>query len=183
MFVNHNLKFVYVSVTKSGSSSIVGLLRKEMGGQDLGNTKRIIPSEYDDYYSFIVVRNPYARMVSWWWAICKDGGDRYGHKKELQNAGLTESLHDFLILWEMKGDYSQAHYLNVNKKFDKILKLENIKKDFNTLPFIKTYLEIPRANSRKHPTWEELLDSESGKLINRIYGSDFEKLNYEKIAF
>ena len=182
MFVNHNLKFVYVSVTKSGSSSIIGLLRKEMGGQDLGRTKKIIPSEYDDYYSFLVVRNPYARMVSWWWAICKDSGDRYGHKRELQKAGLTESLQDFLILWETKGDYSQAHYLNGNKKFNKILKLENIEKDFNTLPFVKTHLEIPKANSRKHPAWRELLDDSSRELINQIYKNDFKNFDYEIIT-
>ena len=168
-------------MTKCGSSSIVSLLRDKFGGDSSGNTRMVIPPCKGNYYSFTVSRNPYARMVSWWWSVCKVGGDRYGHKKHLREEGLSESLFDFLILWERKGDYSQSRYLDVNEPLDKILKLENIEEDFNSLAFVTEHVNIPKKNVKNHPKWEELLDDASCKLINRIYEKDFENFNYEMI--
>ena len=181
MFINNDLKFVYVSMTNSGSSSIVALLKDKFGGQSFGNTRAVIPPCCDSYHSFTVSRNPYARMISWWWSICKADGDRYGHKKELRDANLSESLSDFLLLWDKKGDYSQSKYLDVNGPLDEILKLENIEEDFNNLPFVKEHVDIPRVNVKKHPSWQGLLDENSRVLINRIYRKDFEKFNYEML--
>lgn len=182
MFVNNNLKFVYVSITKSGSRSVIRLLRDNYGCNNIGHPKIVIPKQYEDYYSFLVVRNPYERMVSWWWAICKDKGDRYRHKAQLRKAGLTESLFDFLTFWST-GSFGQATHLTSNKKIDKIIKLENIQEEFNTLPFVKTPLAIPRINTHTRPSWEELLDVESGKLINRVYEDDFKCFGYEQLVF
>ena len=182
MFINDKQKFVYLSMTKCGSSSIVSLLSDKFGGNSSGNTRMVIPPCKGNYYSFTVSRNPYARMVSWWWSICKIDGDRYGHKKHLQDEGLTESLSDFLILWERKGDYSQSKYLDVNDPLDKLLKLENIEEDFNSLPFVTEHVSIPKRNAKNHPAWKELLDDSSRDLINRIYENDFKNFNYEMIT-
>ena len=182
MFINDDLKFVYVSMTKSGSSSIVALLKDKFGGTSNGNTRMVIPPCCENHYSFTVSRNPYARMISWWWSICKADGDRYGHKKELRDANLSESLPDFLLLWERKGDYSQTKYLSVNHDpLDTILKLENIEEDFNNLPFVKEHVDIPKVNAKNHPSWQGLLNENSRVLINRIYADDFENFNYEML--
>ena len=183
MFIHNDLKFVYVSMTKCGSSSMVALLNDKFGGKVMstGNTKMIIHPGCNDYYSFTVSRNPYARMISWWWSICKADGDRYGHKKELKDAGLSESLTDFLTLWEMKGDYSQSAYLELNKPLDQLLKLENIEEDFNSLPFVTEHVDIPKVNVKKHPSWQGMLDDNSRILINNIYKRDFDNFNYEML--
>lgn len=180
MFINDKLKFVYVSATKSGSSSMNQRLKNQFGGRSLGNATWVIPTECEDYYSFMVVRNPYSRMVSWWNSVIKVDGDRYGHKRELHQHKLTESLADFLRLWEIKGDYSQSKYLEVNKRIDQVLKLENIDEEFLTLPFVTHAAPLPHINKRK-ASWKELLDDESKELINRIYGKDFENFGYDKI--
>lgn len=179
MYINNNLKFVYVSITKTGSRSIIKLLQDTYGCDNIGHPMAVIPKPYEDYYSFLVVRNPYERMVSWWWAICKAEGDRYGHKRELREAGLTESLSDFAILWERKGDYSQAVHITTNKKIDKVLKLESIEEDFNSLPFVTSPVTIPKINTHARPSWQELLDDKSEKLIRRIYSDDFKLFGYD----
>ena len=182
MFINHQVPFVFISATKSGSSSVNALLQEAFGGENLRNTTWKVPDNCKDYYSFIVVRNPYARMISWWWSICKaDGGDRYGHKRELRQHKLTESLADFITLWNIKGDYSQALYYNLNVPVDSIVHLENIEQEINALPFIKTSIKIPRRNVKDHPSWMELLDDESRELINTNYAEDFELFGYEKL--
>ena len=184
MIVNDKLKFVFVSMTKCGTQSINTLLTKEFGGQRYTNVKKKIDDNNLDYFKFTVSRNPYERMVSWWWAMCKVDGDRYGHKKELKNAGLSESLFDFLTLWEKKPYYghTMSSWLILNPPLDKIIKLENIE-ELNSLPFITTALIIPKINVHKErPSWEELLDNDSHKLINRVYADDFKNFNYEMIT-
>jgi len=168
-------------MTKSGSSSIVQLLQEQFGGRTTSNTNMVIPPCCTNHYSFTVSRNPYARMISWWWSICKADGDRYGHKKELRDAGLSESLIDFLMLWDRKGDYSQSSYLNVNEPLDNILKLENIEEDFNSLPFVTNHVDIPKVNAKKHPSWKGILDNDARIWINKTYKDDFTNFNYEML--
>jgi hypothetical protein len=182
MFVCNSPKFIFVSVTKSGSSSIIDVLKSNFTGQALPR-RPIIPKQYNKHFSFCTVRNPYARMVSWWWSVCKMPGDRYHHKAELAEANLPPTLLGFLTLWKMKGDYSQSRYIEVNNGISQILKLENIEEDFNTLPFMKKHVTIPTVNSKKHPPWTELLDEESGKTINQHYKKDFENFKYEMINY
>ena len=177
MFICHNPKFVYVSFTKSGSSSIYKLLEANFSGQRLRRTKKLIDEQYNDYLSFCVVRNPYSRLVSWWWSICNTGGDRYGHKKELLDRGLSLSLEDFLTVWVEKNGTSQIRPIS----FDYILKLENIEDDFNSLPFITKHINIPRSNAKNRPHWKELINTKSIQLINTAYKRDFELLGYEMI--
>jgi len=181
MFICDNPKFVYVSFTKSGSSSMYALFNQHYAGLNKPRHHRKIPDEYSIYPSFTVVRNPYSRMVSWWWSICKVGGDRYGHRKELAQAGLTESLADFCTLWSTKPESatSQSFIIENVNDFDCVLKLENIEEDFNALPFVATHIEIPKANVKNKPHWKDLITPEAIKVINQHWENDFTLLNYE----
>ncbi len=183
MFVCENPKFVYVSFTKSGSSSMYNLLETNFKGTNHPRHHKGIPPNNKSYPSFCVVRNPYSRLVSWWWSICKAKGDRYRHKKELKDRNLPESLQGFLTLWEEKNGTSQSAGYEHNNGIDHVLKLENIEEEFNALPFITKHIEIPKVNVKNHPKWSELLDTESGKMINRIYKRDFELFGYEMINY
>jgi len=183
MFFCNNPKFVYVSFTKSGSSSMYGLLKTHFNGKTAPRHHKKIPDQYRSYPKFCVVRNPYARLVSWWWAICKVDGDRYGHKRELKQLGQPQTLTGFMRLWETKNGLSQYQGIEVNGEFDYVLKIENIEEEFNALPFITKHIPIPKRNAREHPHWTELMEPEAGRIINRIYQKDFEYFNYEMLEF
>ena len=183
MFICPEKEFVYVSFTKSGSSSMYSLLQSNFTGMRWNRSWRRIRDEHLDYTSFCVVRNPYARLVSWWWSICKTGGDRYGHKKELANKGLTESLEDFITLWMEKPEtaISQSIIIETVNNFDYVLKLENIEEELNTLPFITTQMDMPKLNAKNKLHWKELLTPKAIELINAGWEQDFKLLNYEAI--
>lgn len=133
MFVSEELKFVFIPVTKSGSSSVINALDNNFNGRRLQRNPRP-PEQFRNYYLFCCVRNPYARMVSWWWTICKAEGDRYGHKRELRQHNLSESLFDFLTLWEIKGTYTQSSYMDRNPTMKKVLKLDRFGAGYITRP-------------------------------------------------
>ena len=182
MFVCDEKKFVYVGFTKSGSSSIYALLTANFNGQKFNRSWRQIKEEHKGYTSFCVVRNPYSRMVSWWWSICKVGGDRYGHKRELANAGLTESLEDFITLWSTKPEAatSQSLIIETVSRFDHVIHLEKIKDELYELPFMPFGVEIPKFNAKSDkPHWKELLTPKAIELINTHWEDDFKLLGYE----
>lgn len=179
MFISSNPKFVYVSFTKSGSSSVYAALRANFTGKERPRHNRGIPKEYNSYPSFCVVRNPYSRLVSWWWSICKVGGDRYGHKKELQQRGLTTSFKDFLTLWAEKNGIAQAPAVETVNQIDYVIRLENLEEEFNNLPFISSYIQIPKKNSRNYPHWTEIVDETTGRMISETYKRDFELFGYK----
>ena len=181
MFICSEKEFVYVAFTKSGSSSMYSLLKSNFSGQRLNRSWRKIPEEYKNYTSFCVVRNPYSRLVSWWWSICKADGDRYGHKKELQDRGLSLSLEDFLTLWREKKGAFQAPIVETVNRMDHVLKLENIEHDFNALPFVTKYIAIPKVNVKNKIHWTDLLTPKAIEMINAGWKRDFELLNYEMI--
>lgn len=183
MFVCHKHRFVYVPFTKSGSSTMYKVLSQNFVGTKFRRTKRRIRPEDKQYTSFCVVRNPYSRLISWWWSICKPKGDRYGHKRELAKRGLPETLSGFLTLWEEKKGTDQYSHVKANDGIDYVLKLGNLEQDFNSLPFVTKHISIPCVNKKNHPPWQELLDPESGRLINRIYKQDFEFFNYAMLEF
>jgi len=160
------------------------VLKQNFRGTRFPRTHRRIRPEDKGYTSFCVVRNPYSRMVSWWWSVIRNSTrDRYGHKKELRRHRLPETLPGFLQLWETKTSTSQYAPVKNNGGIDYVLKLETLEHDFNTLPFVTNHIAIPHVNKKKHPPWQELLDPESGRLINRIYRQDFEFFDYEMMEF
>jgi len=179
MFICDDSQFVYVSFTKSCSSSMYNLLQSNFKGLRTKRSWRKIPDQYVDYTSFCVVRNPYSRLVSWWWSICKVGGDRYGHIKELTDLGLTTTLEDFLTLWDTKNGLGQAFIVEDVNRMDHIIKLENIEEEFNALPFINNHISIPKVNVKNKPHWRELITPKAAQKIETMYKRDFELFNYK----
>ena len=135
--------------------------------------KHVTDEQYKDYVSFTVVRSPYSRLVSWWWSICKVDGDRYGHKKELAERGLSQSLEDFVVLWSEKKGTTQ-HVAIERHRYNHILKLENLERDLHALSFMPEHIIIPRANKKNYPHWRELMTPEAGQVINSIYKHEFD---------
>lgn len=75
MIVNHKYKFLFVHIHKTAGSSIRNsLLRYVPESYFLGYDHSFIdvipdPSIYKDYFKFCIVRNPYERLVSWYYSI------------------------------------------------------------------------------------------------------------------
>lgn len=183
MFTCDDLQFIFISATKSGSSSVYKVLGENFSGVRYKRTHKIIPKEFKNYTSFCVVRNPYSRLISWWWSICKAPTDRYGHWKELEQMGLTKSLEDFLTLWATKNGITQSKIVEVNDKIDYTVKLENLEEEFNQLPFVTNHITFPHKNKKNHPHWRELITPEAGEIINKTFKKDFEIFGYDMENF
>ena len=174
--------YVYVSIDKTGSTTVNSLLVDHFGGTRTRNGLKVIPGNRGPrtkHFLFTVCRNPYERMVSWWWAVCRTGHDRYGHRARLAANGLSESLPDFLRLWQTKGGLAQVRWLEKNPPMDRIIRLENLDDEFNSLPFVGTPVVVPHRNAKPRPPWREIIDCESKAMIEDLYEEDFRYFGYE----
>lgn len=182
-----DLKFIHV--TKCAGTSIENLGKKqnilwgrfhtEYGWWHGIFTKKPVQLK-TKYDWFIVVRNPYDRILSEY--NCKFGGPSVKHKN-------VQNFNKYLINRIRKrcltrGDhYTEQHlYLDTNCTMH-VLKFENLQKDFNNL-MVMYHLPLRlNIHANKGDKTFQVTDFSNAliNLINRVYAKDFELFHYKKI--
>jgi chondroitin 4-sulfotransferase 11 len=73
MIVNHKLKILFVHIHKTGGSSMRNALMNLEGSNFMGHhhtfVKELDSDKYHEYFKFAIVRNPWDRLVSWYYSI------------------------------------------------------------------------------------------------------------------
>ena len=186
------LKFIHITKTAGTSIEDVakeaginwGRFHQEYGWwHELPSRKsQALLQKYD---WFMVVRNPYSRIVSEF--HCHWGGvgddvhkyDRNGFNQYIQNAIKTRANRP-------RGDHYTPQYLyKIGVPGLNVLKFENLKEEFDAL--MKKYeinLTLDKtsnsSHNRKRFTVTDL-GPNSIKLINEVYRQDFEVFGYRMI--
>ncbi len=194
MIVSKKYKFVFLATTKTGTRSLYKILRDEdFCGELIGDHKHIIPDEYNDYYKFIVVRNPYVRMLSLYLSCCVEDGDVKGFMEEMSING--HSL-DFVGFLEWLNSNKQKFYnINMSKylilksqasffvnDIDLTIKFEDMSNGLAKLPFVKSELDIPKINVTKvvHDKKVEYWTQRALNLVNDYCDEEFNILGYNR---
>ncbi len=192
------LKFIHI--TKTGGTSIEdegknyninwGRYHEEYGWwHEIFIDK---PQELKDKYDwFMVVRNPYERILSEF--HCKWGG--VGRDKEAFLRGIyyfNRYLKEKIRAWDKptstkhgisRGDhYTPQHLYLDNNSTTHILKMENLKEEFDNL--MSEYDLDIKLNTRTNVSEKEFgiqhMDKELIQLIQEVYHEDFVKFGYSK---
>lgn len=89
--------FVIATPTKCGTHSWEALARA-VPSMELIRPQHlmVVPEEYEDHDRYIVVRDPYERLISMWSFICHSTNRTQWGAKETRGMGLNEWLHWFL---------------------------------------------------------------------------------------
>lgn len=187
MLVNHNKKWGYLHIPKTGGTSIekayyvldstTKWLTQYGTLNEFGNVK--------NYFLFTFVRNPYTRFGSMY----------YSEKKR----GRFDKQNEFIERIKRGMDlpyYPQSYFIKKGssdtKKINFIGKTENIVGDINKVNDVIGYRKIstlPTENKNpileRHSKLKELdfykslLDDESIKFVREYYKEDFERFGYE----
>ena len=149
--------------------------------------KEKIPNKYKEYKKFTIVRNPYGRMISWFF---------YLKKKTNPTNFITGEVNKEQLEFKQNIDFKQwvksnFKYFNIYSRdllmpqynwVDEsvvILKFENLKEELEK--FFKYKIDIPHNNATNHEKYTNYYDQESLNIVYDKYKKDFEKFNYEKL--
>jgi hypothetical protein len=184
MRISHKHKFVFIAVPKTGSTSVRSIIdpysdivsvndrnspyKHHTTALDL---KKHFESEgwnWDDYYKFSVVRNPWERRVSSWAYRLKKGQHNHTEFK------------DFVMHYPANPQVNWLFDESGNSLMDYIFKLEDLDgmdKVFDDLNIPK--VNLPHKNKNNHKHYTEYYDNEAREMVAEKYAKDIEYFGYE----
>lgn len=193
-------KSIFIRNPKCATISIRGVIRQQGSGtrfdelerhQTALQWKNEIP-DYEDHFVFSVCRNPYDRLLSAWFFICKRKLEK--HEKILEKYGnnfeefvmnleedfgmkLTEvdmvTWPQYLWLFDKDGTClvdSVGRFEKVNQWWKNLCKNRGWK-----------HVPLPKSNKTRHGPWKDYYTSDMIKVVNEQYADDFKLLPYKML--
>lgn len=174
MVISHEHKYICYMPHKTGSVTLNFVLQNTFKGEVLsspygdqwGRHHFFLPAKYESYFTFITVRNPYERFLS-----------AYNYFDSLNKYEFNESIDK----WLKPISYSIDNPIKYNEecipiRIDKVLKIESFNQDFNSLPFVKSSVNLPNYNIIEKKFFK--IPECSFKLIRDKFHEDFVRFDY-----
>lgn len=225
MVIAHKQKFIFIPIQKTGSTSIREVLDKKYNCVEASSDNssliynhtsacrlklyfeekkqyRFSNQDYwnwNEYFKFTFVRNPYARLVSQYNYFCKIGsnpqevidsnGDEFTYPIDYYNLCKEINKKTFKQFVQNNQNTFDVPYSKFClEEFDFIGKTENMQTDFNkaiecinknTKGVSMDTLVVPHYNKSSKKHYSDYYDDETKKIAEEFYGEDIERFNYK----
>lgn len=203
MIINHNYKFIFVHIHKTAGTSIKEALLKLDGSSMLAyhhtHLSWIDYSRYNDYYKFCFVRNPWDRLVSWYFGILKlktknnfqsyikansNDFSSFLDCKNIVNEKVFSKKENFNVnfLYFKSISYNQLDYIsdehnNILTNF--IGRFENLESDWKkVMNHLGLSLVLPKKNIGHHMDFRSYYKQVDIEKVNKIYERDINYFGY-----
>jgi len=181
-YLIENPKCVFIHIPKTGGTSIRNIRNIRNSNTKVIAREVTIPSEWDEYFKFAFVRNPYDRAISAWHA--------FGGLKNRPFLGFLEIATNDMIpyknakILEENIRYhtiSQLHPANFLKHANFIGRFENYQDDFNKICY---QLKIPHIhllhlNKTDHKHYSEYYDDQTLEIVRNYYENELKEFGYK----
>lgn len=197
MQVSNSGRFVYINPPRTGTTKI-GYAAK-FAFPDLWEPAPIMKrhstiwkDEWEDFFIFVTVRNPYTRAVSLWhrWVdYIQNRGPKMS--KLLKHGNITFSdmvCHKDPFLMRTLRNHCCFHYTEQAPRIDHVIHLETLLNDWPKLveavpAFNRVDLRM-RVNASKSPKakipWYEHYNEQAIELIEKAFARDFDAYGYNR---
>lgn len=198
--ISHKHKCIFIHIPKCAGSSVEkSLMGKQYVKWDEHNkiwvqhataqqVKKLYCQDYEDYFSFAFVRNPWDRAVSDYFWIKKDLKikDTFKNFLLLENNFNTPKLSYPHLNSFGRGDHvlAQSDFI-LNSRGEQIVnfigKFENLQQDFNIVcdKIGIPKQRLPHKNKGDHKHYTEYYNNETCEIVAEKYKKDVEYFNYE----
>ena len=178
-------KTVFIHIPKNAGTSIETLFAntsfkiQPYKHANINEIKRKFPEVYDSHSKFTIVRNPYDKMVSWYFYLKESLGSQF-LRSDFYIIDFNEWIKDPLQFWHANDPvhFLDPQYTWVDETV-KIIKFENLNKELNE--FFGEEINLPITNKSDHNHFSNYYNEESLDIIYNRYKKDFKKYNYKKI--
>ncbi len=196
MIISPKYKFVFIANPKTGCTSIFDTLKnikddnKIVGDIAPKNPNNYLYSkhtscpelqdnhpEFDDYYKFAFVRNPWHRVLSWYF-FCQQV-DR-SPRRNTSNISFKDFINKKRFKNEVWANNNQFQY-EFTKNCNFIGKTENLQSDFNVVcdRIGIPHQELPYINKTTHKHYIEYYDDETKQIVAEVFAKDIEHFEYK----
>ena len=188
--INHEHKFIFIHIPKSGGTSIGKSLLNDDSLYDNKShnpySKELVMPIYDDYFKFSIVRNPWARLVSLFYEKTPrfTGGISFSdYIKEIcinnTNSSILQRDKNAIL---HSSPYLDYWFNGTIDKIDFVGKFEDIQNCWKTISKRLQYSTSLLPKRRigvysKHYT--EYYDAETRQIVAEKYAKDIEYFGYK----
>lgn len=181
MLINHEYRFVYLAIPRTGSTSITRTLYNHFENSiKMGHHRMDVPDTCIEYYIFTTVRNPYFRALSHYrhrYRYYKNTIANWSFSKYIKNITKED-----MPKYGINNDPPCATY---PKKFYKteFIKLEEIKQQWKSLSIWKNknFIELPHLN--RSINTEGIYTQYLADCVYEYYMKDFNKFGYSRSSW
>lgn len=186
MIISHKHKFIFIEPKKTGTTTLRSVLTKKFTDECSALKKHrheniqyysINPEILEEYYIFSCCRNPWARLVSFYfWA--KDLSPQTRLAKELE---FLPWLEKFSVSDQVEPCWEKTCDKDGNQLASKICRMENLQEDFNEVcdSIGIQRIDLPHKLATDHDHYSSYFDERSKEIAGRIYKNDIENFGYK----
>ena len=171
-------KTIFIHIPKNAGTSIETYFANESvriqpsKHADIWEIKNRFKNSYNNYKKFTIIRNPYDKMISWYFYLKRNLGENYNIVE------FNEWIKTPSKLWHANDPISflkpQCEWIDDTVK---VIKFENLNKELNK--FFNKKIELPITNKSNHKHYSKYYNQESINIIYNRYKKDFKRFNYK----
>ena len=185
--INHEYLFIYIHPPKTGGTSLEKLFVEDADRTDVPEkhkyNKCYNTPEYDNYYRFGTVRNPWDRMVSYYHWRLKKGLPMFG-------VSSFEEWIEFCCNPAAHKEYYETLYhfataidqqANMLEGVNNIIKMENFQEDFDRVcdEIGMPRKTLPHVNTSARDDYRTYYTPYTKGLIAKHYEKDVKRFGYK----
>lgn len=190
-FERHKCIFIHIPKT-AGKSISYSLFNQWVGHLDILKFQLIFPKpQFDSYYKFAFVRNPYDRLVSAFYFV-KGKEWEEGHNWAEANLSRYSDFESFVKGWVTKKNVLTRKPFEPQHRFicdthgnilvDFVGRFERLEQDFALVADkLQIKVELQHRNPSKHRLgdYRDYYTAETKRIVAEVYERDFNVLGYE----
>lgn len=171
--ISNICKAIYFETPKCGSISLKTILKDTFPSEN-----GCIPaSKLENYYKFIVVRNPWDRMVSNYHNMIG-----YPENHVCLTLGHQPTFEEFIRFSAENHDHHWENYSSFfmpSIKFDRIIRFENFATEINELfAHLNISCDLIHENKTEHLDYQHYYNAVTRKIVADKFAVDIEAYNY-----
>ncbi|MBC8266070.1 MAG: sulfotransferase family 2 domain-containing protein [Flavobacteriales bacterium] len=187
-------KTIFIHIPKTAGTSLVKAVFgnvKGGGHRKCSFYKYILAENFDEYFKFCFVRNPYNRLFSSY-KFLEKGGMNIHDKRALEiYLRKYKDFEDFVlnglnkkIMFEIMHFIPQTEFIcdkNGKLLVDFVGRFENLEKDIEILSgLLQKKIDLPHLNKNKNKQIQGVYTMKMKEKVKKLYAKDFEILDYSK---